>query len=126
MAKNSEHNRSAAELAGEIERSRLRVSRNLTNLREELDFPAKIRRSFRRQPVGWILAAVTIGLVLSAISTRRKNIRVQPKQRPRSTDRLFEAGFLLGTLKLAATVLKPIIVPFLQEKVRKFSARPRA
>ena len=123
MAKNSEHNKSAAELTGEIERSRQRLARNLTRLREELDFPRKLRKSFNRQPAVWIVAAVVLGLVLTAVSTRKKTIQIGTKKGKKSKNQLLEAGFLLGTLKVAATLFKPVIVPFLQEKVRQFSSR---
>jgi hypothetical protein len=121
MAKNSEPNRSAAGLIDEIQRSRQRVSRNLTNLRDELDLPEKLRRSFRRQPAVWIVGAVTLGLILTAISGRKKKVHVDAKRGARSRSRLLETGFLLGALKVAATVVKPVIVPFLQQKVREFS-----
>jgi hypothetical protein len=121
MAKNSEPNRSAARLIDEIERSRQRVSRNLTNLRDELDLPEKLRRSFRRQPAVWIVGAVTLGLILTVISGRKKKVHVDAKRGARSRSRLLETGFLLGALKVAATVVKPVIVPFLQQKVREFS-----
>jgi hypothetical protein len=121
MAKNSEPNRSAARLIDEIERSRQRVSRNLTNLRDELDLPEKLRRSFRRQPAVWIVGAVTLGLILTAISGRKKKVHVDAKRGARSRSRLLETGFLLGALKVAAAVVKPAIVPFLQQKVREFS-----
>jgi hypothetical protein len=126
MAKNSQHNKSAAELIDEIERSRQRVTRNLASLREELDLPQKIRRSFRRQPAVWIVAAVALGLALTAISTRKKRVYVGAKGGARSKKQLLEAGFLLGALKIAATVFKPVIVPFLQQKVSEFSGRLRA
>ena len=125
MAKNSEHNKSAAELIDEIERSRQRVSRNLASMRDELNLPRKIQRSFRRQPAVWMFAAITLGLVLSAISTRKKKVHVDVKKGAGPKNQLLEAGFLLGALKVAATVFKPVIVPFLQQKVREFSGRAR-
>jgi hypothetical protein len=123
MAKNSEHNKSAAELTEEIERSRQRLGRNFTRLRDELDIPKRLRKSFNRQPAVWIATAVVLGLVLTAISTRKKTIQIDTKKGRRSKNQLLEAGFLLGTLKVAATLFKPVIVPFLQEKVRQFSGR---
>ncbi len=125
MAKNSQHNKSATELIDEIERSRQRVTRNLASLRDELDLPKKIRRSFRRQPAVWIVASVALGLALTAISTRKKKVYVDAKGGARSKKQLLEAGFLLGALKIAATVFKPVIVPFLQQKVSDFSGRSR-
>jgi hypothetical protein len=126
MAKDSRHNKSATELIDEIERSRQRVTRNLASLRDELDLPRKIRRSFRRQPAVWIVAAVALGLALTAISTRKKKVYVGAKGGARSKKRLLETGFLLGALKIAVTVFKPVIVPFLQQKVSEFSGRSRA
>ena len=126
MAKNSQHNKSATELIDEIERSRQRVTRNLASLRDELDLPRKIRRSFRRQPAVWIVAAVALSLALTAISTRKKRVYVGEKGGARSKKQLLEAGFLLGALKIAVTVFKPVIVPFLQQKVSEFSGRSRA
>jgi hypothetical protein len=126
MAKNSEHNKSAAELIDEIERSRQRVSRNLASMRDELNLPRKIQRSFRRHPAAWMLAAITLGLVLSAVSLRKKKVQVDVKKGARPKNQLLEAGFLLGAVKVAATVFKPVIVPFLQQKVREFSGRARA
>jgi len=126
MAKNSQHNKSATELIDEIEHSRQRVTRNLASLRDELDLPRKIRRSFRRQPAVWIVAAMALGLALTAISTRKKKVYIGAKGGAKSKNQLLEAGFLLGALKIAATVFKPVIVPFLQQKVSEFSGRSRA
>jgi hypothetical protein len=126
MDKNSQHNKSATELIDEIQHSRQRVTRNLASLRDELDLPRKIRRSFRRQPAVWIFAAVAFGLALTAISTRKKRAYVGAKGGARSKKQLLEASFLLGALKIAATVFKPVIVPFLQQKVSEFSGRSRA
>lgn len=126
MAKNSEHDKSPAELTDEIERSRQRVTRNLASLRDELNLPRKIRRSFRRQPAVWVVAAVALGLALTAISTRKKKVYVGAKRGAKSKNQLLEAGFLLGALKIAATIFKPVIVPFLQQKVSDFSRRSRA
>ena len=126
MAKNSQHKKSATELIDEIEHSRQRVTRNLASLRDELDLPRKIRRSFRRQPAVWIVAAVALGLALTAISTRKKKVYVGAKGGARSKKQLLEAGFLLGALKIAVTVFKPVIVPFLQRKVSEFSGHSRA
>jgi hypothetical protein len=69
----------------------------------------------------WIVAAVALGLALTAISTRKKKVYVGA----RSKKQLLEAGFLLGALKIAATVFKPVLVPFLQQKVSEFSGRSR-
>ena len=58
MAENSE---SINELKGEIAGSRQRVANELRGLRYELDFPAKFRRSFRKQTGSWVSAAAAVG-----------------------------------------------------------------
>ena len=50
MAEKSRRNESIDELKAEIDRSRAQLARNLRGLRYDLDFPAKFRRSFRKQP----------------------------------------------------------------------------
>ncbi len=117
--------RNNSELKEEIERSRTRVAREVRGLRYELDFPGKIRRSFRRHPVPWIAAATVVGLVLAFGPLRRRKVHVDAKSGGKSKSKLLEAGFLLGALKIAATVLKPVIVPFLQRKVSEFSGSGR-
>jgi len=50
---------------------------------------------------------------------------VDLKSARKSTGRLLEAGFLLGVLKIAANVLKPVIVSFLKKKVSAFASGSR-
>lgn len=115
MAKKS-GNKSAQELKGEIARSREDLERRLTRVREEADIPRKIRRSVRRQPVPWIVGAIAVGLLVTAIATRRKKIIVDAKGRSKPKSTLLEAGFLLGALRVAATLLKPVIVNLVEKK----------
>src|SRR5437870_11889856 len=114
MAKDFKKNQSAEDLKEEITRWRERVARDLGRVRDELDLPRKIRRSFQRQPAAWIVTAVALGLVLTAIATRKKKINVDPKGVGKSKNKFLEAGFLLGVLKIGASLLKPVIVPFVR------------
>jgi len=122
MAKKSEHNKSSAELIDEIERSRQRVSRNLLGLRDKLDLPGKIRRSFRRQPAVWIVAATTLGLFFTFISRGKKKSCVDQKPGGKSKTGLLETGFVLGVLRIAAGLLKPIVVKFAARKIGDYTS----
>jgi hypothetical protein len=122
MAKNTEHNKSPEELIDEIERSRQRLSRNLLALRDELDFPGKIRRSFRRQPAVWIAAATALGLFFTFVSRGKKKIYVDQKTGRKSKIRPIEAGFVLGVLRIAAGLLKPVIVKFAARKMGDYAS----
>jgi len=125
MAKESGDDESPDKLREEVAQSRQRVARHLRGVRDELDFPRKVRRSFRRQPAGWIVAAIAIGLVLTAVSTRKKKIYVEARSGRKTKSKLLEAGFALGALRIAATLLKPVIVSFVTRKVRGYGDRSR-
>ena len=63
MANEPEHDEPTEELREEIARSRERLTRDLSGLRYELDFPRKIRRSFQTQTVLWLAAAGVAGVL---------------------------------------------------------------
>ncbi|MDB6146342.1 MAG: hypothetical protein JWO45_6 [Spartobacteria bacterium] len=126
MAKESRRNKPPDELKMEIARSRERVSRDLRALRYELDFPGKIKRSLRQQTGAWITAAVVVGALLVVLPARRKKIYVEPKSKSGSQTKLLEAGFAVGALKFAATLLKPIVIAFVTKKVRGYAGPPES
>jgi hypothetical protein len=111
----------------EIDLSRDRLERELEGLRYELDIPRKIRNSLQSQTVIWIGAAALIGLALSFLPSRKKEVYVDAKSgRPPKKHNLLEAGFLLGALKITATLLKPMLTKFIAGKMRDFAASDRA
>src|SRR5947208_14858721 len=114
MAKKPGNNKSDAELKEQIARSREDLALRLNRVREEADLPKKIRRSVRREPVPWIIGAIAVGLIITAVVTRKKKVVVDAS-RPRSRGKksLLEAGFVLGALRVAASLLKPVVVKFL-------------
>src|SRR5882672_4528243 len=127
MAKKSGNNKSAAELKEQIARSREDLALRLDRVLEEVDLPRKIRRSVQREPVPWIVGAIAAGLLLTAvISRKRKKIYVDAKAAKATKSALLEAGFLLGALRVAASLLKPVIVGFLEKKLASYSSRGRA
>jgi hypothetical protein len=124
MAKKS-GNKSDAELKGQIGRSREELALSLTRVREEADIPRKIRRSVRREPVPWIIGAIAIGLLVTAVVTRKKKVYVDAKGGPKSKHALLEAGFVLGALRIAAGLLKPVVMNFVEKKLGSYSSRGR-
>jgi hypothetical protein len=117
MAKKSGNKPSDAELKEQIERSRENLERRLSRVREEVDLPRRIRRSVRREPVPWIVGAIAVGLLVTAVVTRRRKIVVDAKTGSKSKGALLEAGFILGALRIAATLLKPVIVNLVEKKL---------
>ena len=123
MAKKS-GNKSKAELTEQIARSRDDITHRLRRVREETDVSRKIKRSVRREPVPWILGAVAVGLIITGLVTRKKKVIVDAA-RVGKKGTLLEAGFVLGALRVAATLLKPVVMKFVEEKFGNPSTRGR-
>src|SRR5438874_11851648 len=122
MAEKSE---SISELTAEIARSRQRVATELRGLRSELDFPAKFRRSFRKQTVSWLTAAAAVGTLIALAPMRKKKIYVEAKNCRKSKKKLAETGFALAVLKIAANLARPVIVEFVKKRLTDFGGQRR-
>jgi len=125
MAKKSGNNKSDAELKEQIARSREDLALRLNRVREEVDLPRRIRRSVRREPVRWIVGAIAVGLLVTAVLTRKKKVIVDAKGGTKSKHPLLEAGFVLGALRVAASLLKPVVINLVEKKLRSYSGRGR-
>jgi len=123
MAEKSGHNKSIDELRAEIAGSRERVGRDLCGLRHELDFPAKLRRSFREQTVSWITAAAAVGALIALAPMRRKKIYVDAKSSRKSQKKLLETGCALAALKVVASLARPVIVEFVKNRLTNFAGK---
>ena len=127
MAKKSGNKQSAAELRQQIARSRDDITHRLRRVREETDVPRKIRRSVRREPVPWVIGAIAVGLIITAVVTRKKKVIVDVARKGTKTkSALLETGFLLGALRVAATLLKPMVVKFVEQKFGRYAVRDRS
>ncbi len=113
MAENSE---SINELKTEIAGSRERLARELQGLRYELDFPAKFRRSFRKQTGSWISAAAAVGALIALAPMRKKKIYVDARSRRKGDKKLMQTGLALAALKLVGNLARPIIMEFVKNR----------
>ena len=127
MAQKPGQEKSLHELRQEAAHSRDRLGRDLSGLRYELDFPLKFRKSFQRQTVLWIGAAIVVGVVFAVMPARTKKVQVKgSKGKSRGEQQkegLLGAGLALGALRLLATALKPTITAFLAKQVSGYAAR---
>jgi hypothetical protein len=115
-----------AAIKSDIALSRDRLGRELNGLRYELDFPRKLKNSFREQPAIWIGASAVVGLLVAGAPARRKKVYVRAKGNSKQNDKgLLEAGALVGILKFAATLLRPTLIKFVTNKLSGYSARSR-
>jgi hypothetical protein len=125
MAQKPGQEKSLHELRQEAAHSRDRLARDLSGLRYELDFPLKFRKSFQRQTVLWIGAAIVVGVVFAVLPARTKKVRVNAKAKSKGEHQkegILGAGLALGALKLVATMLKPTITAFIAKKMSGYAA----
>src|SRR5438094_8428726 len=120
MAENSE---SINELKTEIAGSRERLARELQGLRYELDFPAKFRRSFRKQTGSWISAAAAVGALIALAPMRKKKIYVDARSRRKGDKKLMQTGLALAALKLVGNLARPLVTEFVKSRFF-YSAEP--
>jgi len=125
MVEKSGHDKPIDELRTEIARSRERVGRDLRGLHYELDFPAKLRRSFREQTVSWITAAAAVGTLIAFAPMRKKKIYIDAKSGRKTRRKLVETGVALGALKIAASLVRPVIVELLKNRLIGFAGQSR-
>jgi hypothetical protein len=126
MAKEPGRKKSPNQLSAEIARSRELVEHDLRSVRSELDIPRKIRQSFRTQTGAWIAVAAVIGVTLAIRSTRKKKVYVDARTGHKTRTKFLEAGFVLGALRIAATLFKPVVVKFVTRKVRDYAGSSRS
>ena len=115
-----------AAIKSDIALSRDRLGREINGLRYELDFPRKVKNSFREQPAIWIGAITVVGLLVAVAPSRRKKVYVRSQENSKQNGKgLLEAGALVGILKFAATLLRPTLIKFVTNKLSGYSARSR-
>ena len=122
MAENSE---SINELKTEIAGSRERLARELQGLRYELDFPAKFRRSFRKQTGSWISAAAAVGALIALAPMRKKKVYVDARSRRKGDKRLMQTGLALAAIKLVGNLARPVIMEFVKNRFFYSGEPPR-
>src|SRR6187431_2579111 len=106
MAQKPGQEKSLHELRQEAAHSRDRLARDLSGLRYELDFPLKFRKSFQRQTVLWIGAAIAIGVIFAVMPARTKKVKLDASAKSKGKQQkegLLGAGLAIGALRLLGT-----------------------
>src|SRR5205807_9166840 len=116
MAETSGHNESIDELKAQLARSRERVARDLGGLQYELDFPAKFRRSFRKQTGSWISAAAAVGALIALAPMRKKKVYVDARSRRKGDKKLMQTGLAMAALKLVGNLARPLVMEFVKNR----------
>jgi hypothetical protein len=124
MAEKSERNKITDELSADIARSRERVGRDLRGLHYELDFPAKLRRSFHEYTTCWLTAAAAVGVLIVLIPMRKKKIYVGGESGRKTKNKFAETGFALGALNIGASLIRPAIVELVKNRLTGTAGGP--
>ena len=127
MAQKPGQGKSLHELRQEAAHSRDRLGRDLSGLRYELDFPLKFRKSFQRQTVLWVGAAIVVGVLIASLPPKTKKVQIKANGKSRGQkekEGILGAGLALGALKLVATMLKPMIARYVAQKMSGYAAGP--
>jgi hypothetical protein len=95
-------------------------------LHHELDFPAKLQRSYREQTVSWLAASMVVGTLMVLLLMRKKKIYFDQESGRKVNKKLVETGFALGALKIGASLVRPAIVELIKSRLMGISRRPRA
>jgi hypothetical protein len=121
MAEKSGQEKDPVALRRKIAQSRDLVVRDMGGLRYELDFPLKFKKTFQRNTALWIGAALALGLCVALLRARTQKVYVSPlNKKVRSPNKsLLESGALLGLVKLAMTVVQPMVVSHFAKKGSK-------
>jgi len=122
MDKNSGQTRSLPELRQEVAHSRDRLARDIEGLRYELDFPLKFRKSFQRQTVFWVAAAIVLGLAAAVMPARTKKVHIRGQQKNNRRDEILGAGLALSALRVGLTLFRPAITKFISRKVSDYAS----
>jgi hypothetical protein len=119
MAEKSGSEKDPVILRQKIARSRELVARDFGGLGYELNFPLKLKKAFQRNTVLWVGGALAVGLLVSLLRARTKKVYVTTsgKKARAPGNALLESGLLLGVLKLATTLLQPMVTSYLKEKL---------
>jgi hypothetical protein len=112
-------------LSAELASSREAISSYATALRQDFDIGAKLKRGFRQYPFGWYAAAGLLGLLLSKLPPRRRD--VVSKRSPRLHEGPKTAGkaaLAMTILKLALDFAKPALLRWIKDRYLKPKRSP--
>ena len=112
------------ELTAQLARSRSHFSRHLGQLKEDLDVPAHVKRSFMNHQTSWIGAAALLGWVISRLGKSEAPSHPQentaPKLPPKKTSSL-----LPGLAKILFQAARPALTALAADKIVGFTSKRR-
>ncbi|MEO6740890.1 MAG: hypothetical protein ABIP20_11595 [Chthoniobacteraceae bacterium] len=107
MANPPDHKALIAELAA----SRDSLTAYTTAIRHDLDFGAKVTRSFHGNQTAWLGGAALLGLLLSKLLPARRKVVI-----PTPVAEVGKAAFALTALKFALNFAKPALFGWMRDR----------
>lgn len=109
-----------AELTAELARARRRLGENLRALRRDLDFPTRVKNAVFKHPRAWAGGAALIGVLVARLPARKKKVAVSKKNTEAQIVGAGKAGLLLGALKIAFDLSRPVITKWASQRVADY------
>ena len=132
MAKEHRPEKSLHDLRQEIAHSRDRLGKDLSGLGYELNFPLKFKKSFQRHSKTWGIAALLLGVVVSIRPGGRQKVTIarggahgQKKKGEEQKKGLLGGALVMGGLRFAATMLRPMVVSYVSKRMGSYAGRVR-
>ena len=120
------HDARKAALIAALDRARSQLAVNAGALRDDLDVSRRARRSFARNTVAWLGGGALVGVLLAKLPARTKKIAVDGMGRKHKGEgTAVKAGLLLGGLKIAFDLAKPMLLKWAGTRVADYIAHHR-
>jgi hypothetical protein len=107
-----------AELIAALARARTSLDRSATNVREALDVPARVRRSFSNNFFTWLGGAALAGVVLAKLPARKRKVYVNADGKRIAKATVAKTGLLLAAMKIAFDLARPALVKVVSERLQ--------
>jgi hypothetical protein len=123
----AEHQDRKAELIAQLARARSHMEASGGSVRRALDFPTRLRGSFKEHAFAWAGGAVLAGILLAKLPRRTRKVYVDSEGQRVKKSAAGKAGLLLAGGKVAFELLRPMLTKWLTKSatpfVEKWAAR---
>lgn len=99
-----------------LHEARGQLGGNLTGLKEDLSVGKRFRRSVRENRLAWFGGAAVLGLLLAKLPPMGRKVVVTQPIFARPPQNAGKAALLLGALKIALDLGRPLIMNWLKDR----------
>ena len=99
-----------------LHEARGQLGGNIAGLKEDLSVGKRFRRSVRENRFAWFGGAAVLGLLLAKLPPMGRKVVVPQPIFARSPEKAGKAALLLGALKIALDLGRPMIMSWLKDR----------